>query len=409
MSQPPQVDLFSPDFKANPYPAYAQLRSTAPIHRVTLPDGRAIWLVTRYEDVAAVFKDERFVKDWRSAVTPEQLAQIPPIPEVMKPLSRNMLDMDPPDHERLRALVSKAFTPRLIERMRPRVQAIADALLDAAQDKGEMDLIDDYAFPLPITVIAELLGVPVEDRNKFREWSDAAVSGNATQEYVEKILIPHMQAFTDYLRAMFEEKRKNPKDDLISALVRAEEAGDKLSEDELLAMVFLLLIAGHETTVNLIGNGMLALLQHPDQLQKLKNDPSLIKPAIEELLRYDGPVETSTERFTREDVVIGGTLIPKGEMVMVVIASADHDPERFPEPDALDVTRADNKHLAFGKGIHFCLGAPLARMEGQIAINTLLRRMPDLRLKDSPESLTWRPGLVLRGLKGLPVEFRNYT
>jgi cytochrome P450 len=409
VSQPPQVDLFSPDFKANPYPAYAQLRSTAPIHRVTLPDGRAMWLVTRYEDVAAVFKDERFVKDWRNAVTPEQLAQIPPIPEVMKPLSRNMLDMDPPDHERLRALVSKAFTPRLIERMRPRVQAIADALLDAAQDKGEMDLIDDYAFPLPITVIAELLGVPVEDRNKFREWSDAAVSGNATQEYVEKILIPHMQAFTDYLRAMFEEKRKNPKDDLISALVRAEEAGDKLSEDELLAMVFLLLIAGHETTVNLIGNGMLALLQHPDQLQKLKNDPSLIKPAIEELLRYDGPVETSTERFTREDVVIGGTLIPKGEMVMVVIASADHDPERFPEPDALDVTRADNKHLAFGKGIHFCLGAPLARMEGQIAINTLLRRMPNLRLKDSPESLAWRPGLVLRGLKGLPVEFRNYT
>jgi cytochrome P450 len=407
MSQPPQVDLFSPDFKANPYPAYAHLRSTAPIHRVTLPDGRAMWLVTRYEDVAAVFKDKRFVKDWRNAVTPEQLAQIPPIPEVMKPLSRNMLDTDPPDHERLRALVSKAFTPRLIELMRPRVQAIADALLDAVEDKGEMDLIDDYAFPLPITVIAELLGVPVEDRNKFREWSDAAVSGDATQEYVEKILIPHMLAFTDYLRALFDEKRKNPRDDLISALVRAEEAGDKLSEDELLAMVFLLLIAGHETTVNLIGNGMLALLQHPDELQRLKDDPSLTKPAIEELLRYDGPVETSTERFAREDVAIGGTVIPRGEMVMVVIASADHDPERFPDPEALDITRQDNKHLAFGKGIHFCLGAPLARMEGQIAINTLLRRMPDMRLKDSPESLTWRPGLVLRGLKGLPIEFRN--
>jgi cytochrome P450 len=204
---------------------------------------------------------------------------------------------------------------------------------------------------------------------------------------------------------MFEEKRKNPKDDLISGLVRAEEAGDMLSEDELLGMVFLLLVAGHETTVNLIGNGMLALLQHPDQLQKLREDPSLIKPAIEELLRYDGPVETSTERFAREDIAIGGTVIPKGEMVMVVIASADHDPERFANPDALDVTRADNKHVAFGKGIHFCLGAPLARMEGQIAINTLLRRMPELRLADSPESLTWRPGIVLRGLKGLPVEF----
>lgn len=309
MVQPPQVDLFSLDFKANPYPVYAQLRSTAPIHRATLPDGRAMWLVTRYEDVAAVLRDERFAKDWRNVMTSEQLAQMPPIPEVMKPLSRNMLDTDPPDHERLRALVSKAFTPRLIERMRPRVQEIADALLGAVQDKGEMDLIDDYAFPLPITVIAELLGVPVEDRNKFRKWSDAAVSGNATQEYVEKILLPHMQAFTDYLRAMFEEKRENPKDDLISALLRAEEAGDKLSEDELLAMVFLLLIAGHETTVNLIGNGTLALLQHPDELQKLKDDPSLIKPAIEELLRYDGPVETSTERFAREDVAIGGTVI----------------------------------------------------------------------------------------------------
>ena len=405
MAQTPRVDLFDPTFKANPYPTYAELRSGAPVYRAELPDGRGVWLVTRYDDVVAVLKDERFAKDWRSAMTPEQLAQIPPIPEVMRPLSENMLDKDPPDHERLRRLVSKAFTPRLIERMRPRVQEIADTLLDAVEDKEGMDLIDDYAFPLPITVIAELLGVPVEDRNRFREWSNAAVSGDTTQEYVEKILLPHMQAFIDYLRALFEEKRENPKDDLISALVLAEEAGDKLSEDELLAMVFLLLVAGHETTVNLIGNGTLALLQNPDQLQKLKDDPSLIKPAIEELLRYDGPVETSTERFAREDVAIGDTVIPKGEMVMVVIAAADHDPARFPEPDTLDIARADNKHLAFGKGIHHCLGAPLARMEGQIALGTLLRRMPDLRLKGSPESLTWRPGMVLRGLKGLPVEF----
>jgi cytochrome P450 len=405
LTQTPRVELFDPDFKANPYPTYARLRSEAPVYRVALPDGRGVWLVTRYEDVSAVLKDERFVKDWRNAMTPEQLAQMPPIPEVMKPLSRNMLDTDPPDHERLRSLVQKAFTPRLIERMRPRVQAIADALLDAVQDRGEMDLIDDYAFPLPIIVIAELLGVPAEDRNKFRQWSNAAVSGDTTQEYMEKVLLPHMQAFTDYLRAMFEEKRENPQDDLISGLVRAEEAGDKLSEDELLGMVFLLLIAGHETTVNLIGNGTLALLQHPDQLQKLREDPSLIKPAIEELLRYDGPVETSTERFAREDIDIGGTVIPRGEMVMVVLASADHDPERFTDPDTLDITRADNRHLAFGKGIHFCLGAPLARMEGQIAIDTLLRRMPELRLVDSPESLTWRPGMILRGLNGLPVEF----
>ena len=405
MSQPPRIDLFDPTFKADPYPTYASLRSSAPVYRAALPDGRGVWLITRYEDVLAVLKDKRFVKDWRGALTPEQLAQVPPIPEVMKPLSQNMLDTDPPDHERLRALVSKAFTPRLIERLRPRVQAISDGLLDAVQDRGEMDLIDDYAFPLPITVIAELLGVPAEDRNNFREWSDAAVSGNASQEYMEEILIPHMQAFTDYLRALFEEKRANPGDDLVSALVRAEEAGDRLSEDELLGMVFLLLVAGHETTVNLIGNGVLALLQHPDQLRKLKEDPSLIKPAIEELLRYDGPVETSTERFAREDVEIGDQVIPRGEMVLVVLAAADHDPERFSDPDELDITRTDNRHLAFGKGIHHCLGAPLARMEGQIAISTLLRRMPNLRLEGSPESLSWRPGMILRGLRGLPVEF----
>ena len=384
MPQPPRVDLLDPAFKANPYPTYAELRSTAPVHRVELPDGLGIWLITRYDDVLAVLKDERLVKDWRKVLTSEQLVQVPPIPPVMEALSRNMLDMDPPDHQRLRSLVSKAFTPRLIERLRPRVQAIAAGLLDAVQDRGEMDLIDDYAFPLPITVIVELLGVPAEDRDSFREWSDAAVSGNTTQEHLEKVLIPHMQAFTDYLHALFEEKRKNPKDDLVSALLRAEEAGDKLSEDELLGMVFLLLVAGHETTVNLIGNGVLALLQHPDQLQKLKDDPSLIKPAVEELLRYDGPVETSTERFAREDVRIGETVIPRGEMVLVVLAAADHDPERFADPDELDITRVDNRHLAFGKGIHHCLGAPLARMEGQIAISTLLARMPDLRLKGSP-------------------------
>jgi len=405
MTLPPRIDLLDPAFKQDPYPSYAELRSAAPVYRASLPDGRGVWLVTRYDDVLAVLKDERFVKDWRSALTSEQLAQIPPVPEVMKPLSRNMLDTDPPDHERLRSLVSKAFTPRLVERMRPRIQAIADALLDAVQDRGEMDLIDDYAFPLPITVIAELLGVPAEDRNSFREWSDAAVSGNTTQEYLEKILIPHMQAFTEYLRALFEEKCKYPRDDLISALVQAEEAGDKLSEDELLGMVFLLLVAGHETTVNLIGNGVLALLRHPDQLGKLKEDPSLIKPAVEELLRYDGPVETSTERFAREDVPIGGTMIPRGEMVLVVLAAADRDPERFAAPDALDITRAHNRHLAFGKGIHHCLGAPLARMEGQIAIATLLDRMPNLRLKGTPDSLVWRSGLILRGLRGLPVEF----
>ncbi len=407
MSRLPRVDPFDPTFKANPYPAYAQLRSTAPVHRVTLSSGRRAWLVTRYDDAASVLQDERFVKDWRNAPPPEQLVSVSPLPgEYSKLQIGNFLFVDPPDHKRLRTLVSKAFTPRLIEQMRGRVQEVADALLDAVQDKGEMDLVEDYAYPLTITVITDLLGVPAEDRNKFREWTTTAINGlsGATQEYVEKFLIPHMRAFTDYLQAMFEEKRKDPEDDLVSALVRAEEAGDKLSEDELLGIVLLLLVAGYETTVGLIGNGTLALLQHPDQLQKLRDDPSLIKDAIEELLRYATPFEVSSERFAREDVAIGETVIPKGEMVLVVMAAANHDPERFPEPDTLDITRTDNKHLAFGRGIHFCLGAPLARMEGQIAIGTLLQRMPNLRLKGSPESLTWNPG-VLRNLQGLPVEF----
>ncbi len=406
MSQLPRVDPFDPTFKANPYPTYAQLRSTAPVHRVTLPSGRHVWLVTRYDDAASVLQDERFVKDWRNAPPPEQLHQVSPFPrEYSKLQIGNFLFKDPPDHKRLRALVSKAFTPRLIEQMRGRVQEVADALLDAVEDKGEMDLVEDYAYPLTITVITDLLGVPAEDRNKFREWTTTAVSANWAQEYVEKVLISHMRAFTDYLRAMFEEKRKDPEDDLVSALVRAEEAGDKLSEDELFGIVFLLLVAGYETTVGLIGNGTLALLQHPNQLQKLRDDPSLIKDAIEELLRYATPFEVSSERFAREDVAIGETVIPKGEMVLAVMAAADRDPERFPEPDTLEITRTDNKHLAFGKGIHFCLGAPLARMEGQIAIGTLLQRMPNLRLKGSPESLTWRPGMIMRGLQGLPVEF----
>jgi cytochrome P450 len=398
----PQVDLFDPGFVADPYPTYARLRSEGPIHRVTIPDGQRPWWIMRYEDVSAFLKDERFVKEERNALTPEQLAKMPPVPEVIKRLSRDMLDADPPDHQRLRALVSKAFTRRSAERLRGRIQEIAEALLEAVEDKGEMDLIADYAYPLPFTIITELLGVPEEDRGMFREWSDLSVPGKATPEYV---YVPFMRVFHDSLREMFEEKRKNPKDDLISALARAWEAGEEPSEDEALSTVLLLFEGGHRTTVNLIGNGMLALLRHPDQLRKLQNDPSLIEPAVEEMLRYDSPLETSTGRLAREDVAIGGTVIPKGDGVTGVIAAANRDPERFPNPDTLDITRQDNKHLAFGRGIHYCLGAPLARMEGQVAINTLLRRMPDLRLMGPPESLTWRRDPPMRGLEELPVEF----
>jgi cytochrome P450 PksS len=398
------VNLASPEFKANPYPFYARLRAEAPVHRVTLPTRETAWLITRYDDVAVVLKDERFVKDVANAMTPQQVAQQPWFRKAFKALQRNLLDVDPPDHTRLRALVHKAFTPRLIEQMRGRVQGLTDELLDRVQDHGHMDLIRDYALPVPTTIIAEMLGVPVEDRHAFHRWSKALVSAASSTWNLLKA-VPSVWAFMRYLRKTVKQRRANPQDDLVSALARAEEAGDTLSEDELLAMVFLLLVAGHETTVNLIGNGTLALLEHPDQMEKLQNDPGLIKPALEELLRYASPVETATERYAREDVTLGGVTIPRGEMVFAVIASANRDERQFANPDTLDITREPNKHLTFGLGAHFCLGASLARLEGQIAISTLLRRVPDLRLTVAPEALRWRPGLVLRGLEALPVAF----
>jgi cytochrome P450 len=403
MAQTTPPDPFDPHAKPNPYPIYAYLRDRRPVHRITLPNGRGLWLITRYDDVDRALRDPRLVKNMRNAVAPEQL---PNIPDEFR-LFEHMLASDPPNHTRLRALVHKAFTPPLIERLRPRVQQIADELLDAVVDQGRMDLIDDYAFPLPIMVITELLGVPSKDRNQFREWSNAAVGVEFVHEanWCSEYRRTAMRAFTAYLRALIEDKRVDPKDDLVSGLIFAEEGGEVLTEDELIAMIFLLLVAGHETTVNLIGNGMLALLRHPDQLRMLKDDPGLIVTAVEELLRYDGPVETSTFRYASADVECNGAVIPKGEMVLVVLASANRDASRFADADRLDITRTDNRHLAFGKGVHFCLGAPLARIEGQIAIGTMLCRLPTLRPAASLDQLEWRPGVILRGLRAFPVTF----
>jgi cytochrome P450 len=400
-----QVNIVSAEFKANPFPLLATLRATEPVFRTHLPDKTKtpVWLVTRYGDVFTLLKDERFPKNRRSALTPEQIRKLPWAPPMFRPLERNMLDLDQPDHTRLRALVHKAFTPTLVEQMRRRVQALADELLEGAARRNEMDLISDYALPLPMTIITEILGVPTGDRHKFHKWSKAVVSlssPNATAR-----VIPSVWMFIRYLRGFFKVRRRDPQEDLASALIRAEEAGDKLTEDELLAMVFLLLIAGHETTVNLIGSGVLALLTHPDQMEKLRQEPPLIKTAIEELLRYTSPVFLSTERYARGDVTLHGVKIPRGEMTLGVIGSANRDETVFENPDSLNITREPNKHLSFGQGIHFCLGAPLARMEAQIAVNTLLRRMPDLRLKVPPDSLRWRPSMVLRGLDALPVLF----
>jgi cytochrome P450 len=399
-------DLASPAFKANPHPFYARLREEEPVWRTTLPDKRTAWLVTRYEDVAAVLKDDNFAKDPRGAQDQEQRAEGPWVPGFLKPLEQNMLDLDDPDHKRLRTLVSKAFTPRLIERLRGRIEAICQELLGAMERKGRAELVRDYALPLPATVIAELLGVPAGDHRKFHRWSNRIVSVSSGRDVWQAL--PAALAFVRYLRKMAERRRVSPGEDLMSSLVQAEEAGDKLSQDELLAMSFLLLVAGHETTVNLIASGTLALVQHPDQLEKLKSDPLLIKPAVEELLRYTSPVEISTERYARQDLEVSGTEVPRGELVLGVLGSANRDERYFDEPDALDLARDPNKHLAFGRGgVHHCLGAPLARMEGQIAITALLQRFPDVRLDAESGSLRWRRGLFLRGLQRLPLEWQT--
>jgi cytochrome P450 len=399
-------DLASPAFKANPYPFYSRLRAEAPVWSATLGDRRTAWLVTRYEDVARVLKDDTFAKDKLNAMDSEQQVKTPWVPGFLKPLERNMLDLDDPDHVRLRALVSKAFTPRLIERLRGRIEALCEELIDAmereSKRKGGTDLVAGYALPLPAIVIAELLGVPAEDHARFHRWSNRLVSVSSGRDMLRAL--PAALSFVRYLRKLVERRRADPEDDLITALIRAEEAGDKLSEDELLAMAFLLLVAGHETTVNLIASGTLALLEHLEQTERLRRDPSLVKPAVEELLRYTSPVELATERYARQDTEISDTRIPRGGLVLAVLGSANRDERHFEDPDVLDLARDPNRHLAFGRGgVHHCLGAPLARMEGQIALSAFLRRFPGARLATAPESLYWRRGLFLRGLEKLPL------
>ena len=397
------MNIVSAEFKAHPFPFFARLRASDPVYRTTLPDKTAVWLITRYDDVTALLRDERFTKNRRSALTKEQLRKLPWTPPMFRPLERNMLDLDPPDHTRLRSLVQKAFTPGLVEQMRSRTQAISDDLLDRVVSHGEMDLIRDFALPLPMTIITEILGVPAKDHDKFHRWSKAVVALTSPSPTLR--VIPAVWKFIRYLRQFFKLRRRDPQDDLVSALIKAEEAGDKLNEDDLLAMVFLLLIAGHETTVNLIGNGILALLENPIEMSKLRSDPSILKLAVEELLRYTSPVLMTSERYALENAIVHGVRIPRGEMTLGVIGSANRDETVFDKPDELQITREPNKHLSFGQGIHFCLGAPLARMEAQIAFTTLLRRLPDLGLKNPPHSLRWRPSMILRGLASLPVRF----
>jgi cytochrome P450 PksS len=405
MHSPITFDLASPQFKANPYPTYARLRQDAPVCRTSLSLGgkRTVWLVTRYDDVIALLRDQRFAKNRLNAQTPEQRAQAPWMPAFVRPLTRNMLDLDAPDHTRLRALVQKAFTPRLVEQFRPRIQMLADALLTKMQRNKHIELVNEYALIVPLTIITELLGVPTADQHMFHRWSSRIVSVSSSSDMVRSI--PALWSFLRYLRKLIAQRRAEPRNDLITALVQAEAAGDTLSEDELLAMMILLLVAGHETTVNLIASGTLALLQHPEQREQLHQNPALITSAVEELVRFTSPVECATERYACEDVMIAGVTIPRGEMVLGVIGSANRDALHFDMPDTLDLKRERNRHLAFGLGAHYCLGAPLARLEAQIAITTLLDRLPNLRLAVEPQALRWRRNAILRGLQTLPVTF----
>ena len=403
MTSPNRYDLWAPEVRANPLPLYARMRQEAPLVRLVDPyQGLPLWVTTRYKDSVELLRDPRFTKDVRKL--PASAPARTGLRSELQAITQHMLMADPPDHTRLRTLVSKAFTPRRVEELRPRITAIAHRLLDAAQAQGgSMDLLDAFAFPLPITVIAELLGVPLEDQDRFRAWTHVLIHPPVGGD-MEPIRRAGMQ-FIQYFQGLLERRRREPGEDLLTALVSVEEQGDRLSPVELISMLFLLLIAGHETTVNLIGNGVWALLHHPEQLERLRAHPALIETAVEEMLRYRGPVETTTSRWAPQDVEFHGQVIPAGELVVASLTAADHDPEQFPEPERFDIAREPNRHIAFGFGGHFCLGAPLARLEGTIALNLLLERLPHLRFAGDPAALRWREGILISGLKNLPVAF----
>lgn len=388
-----ELGEYGADFTANPYPYYAKLREAGPVHEVRLPDGFQFWLVVGHEEARAALADPRLAK------SPSVIGVRPPEEDV---IGVHLLSADGTDHTRLRRLVTAEFTGRRVEGLRPRIERLTHELADAMEPAGRADLVDAYAFPLPITVICELLGVPAEDRDTFRGWSNELVTPTG-----ERGILDALEGFGGYLDGLIEDKRAaGPADDLLSGLIAARaEDGDRLSGPELRAMAYLLLIAGHETTVNLISNTVRNLLAHPEQLAALRADPDLLDGTIEESLRYDGPVETATFRVTREPVTIGGTVIPAGQSVIVGIGASDRDPARFPEADRFDIRRETKGHLAFGHGIHYCLGAPLARLEGRIALRTLLDRFPGLELDAEAGSLEWLPGMLMRGTRRLPVRW----
>ncbi|MDQ3736757.1 MAG: cytochrome P450 [Actinomycetota bacterium] len=434
-AEPVELDLGDPHFMAEAYDTYAELRARGPVSRVRFAGGGAdepssgdggeeqrgffggqeTFFVTHYDEVISTLLDRRFAVDPRSVMSPEQVEQQEAqTPEEFRLFSRSIISLDPPDHTRLRKLVQPSFTGRGMEALRGSIQRIVDDLLDQAEreaaERGEtapdrrMELIEAFAYPFPVTVISDLLGIPRGDRETIRGWTENLL--RVDRGRVDEEVRAGLREFIDYLRDLFERKRRTPTDDMISRLVHAEEDGDILDEDEVLATVFLMFLAGHVTTVNLVGNGVVALLTHLEQLAKFQANPGLLaKGVVEETLRYWGPVDFIGRRIAREDVEVGGTVIAKGEEATVSLASANRDPERFANADVFDISRADaNRHVAFGKGIHVCLGAPLARVEGQVAFATLFQRYPELRLAVPAEEVRWG-GSFLRGFARLPVLF----
>ena len=394
-------NIVSREFKADPHPEYSRLRAEQPVCPIKLPDKRTVWLVTRYEDAVEVLRDERFVKNPANA-SPDKTARQPWVPRFARPLLRNLLSIDKPEHPRLRALANKAFTPKMVEQMRDRIQTVTTDLLRGLHGRQRFNLIRDFALPIPTTVIADMLGVPPADHAKFNRWSNSVIETTSSRWGVVRAL-PDVLPLIRYVRALIKDRQGNPRDDLTSELVNAEIDGERLDDDDLLSLIALLLVAGHETTVNLIGTGVLALLQHPEQLELLRNNPQLIRSAVEELLRFSSPVDVATERYASEDLTVGDVTIPAGSLVGVAIGSANRDGCPFHDPERLDITRESNKHIAFGLGPHYCTGASLARLEGQIAIASLLEAAPKIRLDVEPQKLRWRAGLITRGLDSLPV------
>jgi len=405
-----EFDLFLPlrsrGSLENPFAIYSLLRSVRPVMPMPVPNytGPGAWFLTRYEDVHSVLRDSRFSVDrMRAAILRDNLERLPAFIQQTTRGIRSMLNTDPPDHTRLRKLVNKAFTPRRIEALRGRIETIVEELLAPCTGAQVIDVIDTLAAPLPAIVIAELLGVPAEDHRKFKAWAAEIVASVGRPTLGQRATAPALQQLFGYLGEIIAARRAEPRDDLISAMILAQEEDDSLTDAELLATSNLILIAGHETTTNLIGNGLLALLREPEQLGRLRADPSLLDTAIDELLRFDGPVQ-ATIRAATEDVEIGGQEIEEGSMLIVGIGAANHDPEVFENPERLDVGRNPNPHLAFGLGAHFCLGAPLARLEGEIAFAALLERFADISLAE--EAPRYRPNPILRGLESLPVAVR---